>query len=60
MTRPDIADLQRRRDQAAAELERIVEKLDRFPTADLRMARDQLVALIDRLDSKIEALLAST
>jgi hypothetical protein len=53
--RPDIADLIRRRAAAVVELERITERLDRYPSPELRMARDQVVALVDRLDSKIEA-----
>ena len=58
MTR--TADLQRRRAAAILELERITERLDRFPTAELRAARDQVVALVDRLDARKEALPASS
>ena len=58
MTR--TADLQRRRAAAILELERITERLDRFPTAELQAARDQVVALVDRLDARKEALPASS
>jgi hypothetical protein len=54
------AELQRRRDETAGELDRLSEAHDRFPSPETRRALDAAAWAVNKIDVRLAAMPAST